>query len=192
MNAGMERYEEAAYRAQRLIDTFADCFGEHESTELVGGAQEPLYLPAQQSGELHRLYFREDYFASALHEVAHWCIAGARRRQQHDFGYWYAPDGRNEAQQRAFEAVECKPQALEWLFCLACAYPFRISLDNLDTTGQGMPEAGPFKQHILRQGLHWQEHGLPERAAMFFAALSEEFGTGLVPGEVTLNALDLR
>ena len=47
----------------------------------------------------------------------HWCLAGTRRRQRVDYGYWYAPEGRDEAQQAAFFAVEAAPQALESLFC---------------------------------------------------------------------------
>lgn len=192
MNAESLSTSAIEHTAQRLISTFARCFGDSCSTELVGGATEPLYEPAGHAGLLHRLYFRDDYFASALHEVSHWCIAGEARRQQRDFGYWYAPDGRDQAQQSAFEAVEYKPQALEWLFCLACAFPFQISFDNLDATGSGMPDAGPFKQRIYKQAQHWAQHGLPSRAALFFQALSEEFGTQLDPGSLTLTLEELR
>ena len=68
----------------------------------------------------------------ALHEVAHWCVAGPRRRCLDDYGYWYAPDGRDAAAQAEFLRVEVRPQALEALFCAACNHPFRVSLDNLD------------------------------------------------------------
>ena len=84
---------------------------------------EPYYQPATGECDMHRLFYRSDYFASALHEVAHWCIAGERRRQLADFGYWYTPDGRSPQQQSAFEAVEAKPQPLDWFFSLACGYP---------------------------------------------------------------------
>ena len=100
---------------ERLEQVFMRCFGSSLCTRLQGGAAEPLYQPATLEGDYHVLYYRADYFASALHEVAHWCIAGEIRRQQTDFGYWYAPDGRSPAQQRAFERVECRPQALEWM-----------------------------------------------------------------------------
>ena len=63
-------------------------------------------LPAQQPGALNRIVFTHDYFASALHEVAHWCVAGPERRRLTDYGYWYAPDGRTEKQQMEFERVE--------------------------------------------------------------------------------------
>ena len=105
----------------RLEAVFARCFARTENTRLVGGAAEPLYQPAGKGNGPHSLYFREDYFASALHEVAHWCIAGIERRQRVDFGYWYAPEGRSDDQQRAFESVEVRPQALEWYFSLACS-----------------------------------------------------------------------
>jgi elongation factor P hydroxylase len=63
-----------------------------------------------------------------------------------DYGYWYAPDGRTIDQQKKFEHVEAKPQALEWLFSRACGSPFRLSADNLD--GEiGISES--FKQSVL-------------------------------------------
>lgn len=40
---------------------------------------------------------------------------GEKRRQLVDFGYWYAPDGRSAEQQELFQAVEVKPQAMEWI-----------------------------------------------------------------------------
>ena len=101
------------YDSRRLEEVFNRCFLLTENTRLVGGSAEPLYRPAGDGQEQHLLYYREDYFASALHEVAHWCIAGEARRQLVDFGYWYAPEGRDSQQQRAFESVEVKPQALE-------------------------------------------------------------------------------
>ena len=54
------------------------------------------------------------------------------RRKQVDYGYWYEPDGRDHVQQQAFEQVEVKPQALEWLMALACGVPFEVSCDNLN------------------------------------------------------------
>jgi elongation factor P hydroxylase len=125
------------FQAQRLEEVFARCFSRRWRTRLVGGADEPSYQPATDRHALHVLHYRSDYFASALHETAHWCIAGERRRQLPDFGYWYAPDGRDQQQQLAFEAVEARPQALEWLFSLACGYRFRISVDNLGAPGGG-------------------------------------------------------
>ena len=165
--------------ASRLEQVFSECFSRRWRTRLLGGASEPYYQPATDSHGMHLLYYRSDYFASALHEAAHWCIAGERRRQMPDFGYWYAPDGRDSAQQAAFEAVEAKPQALEWLFSLACGYRFRISVDNLSLTRDCEPDNGPFRRAVLARARAWQRDGLPARADILFRALVREFDTGL-------------
>jgi len=161
--------------AQRLERVFERCFEERWRTRLVGGAVEPLYQPAATGEDYNLLHYRSDYFASALHEVAHWCIAGAQRRRQIDYGYWYAADGRSPEQQQAFEAVEYQPQALEWWFSRACGYRFQVSVDNLDAAGGGRPDTGPFERRVLEQVLSWQRAGLPDRAAVFFTALRREF-----------------
>jgi elongation factor P hydroxylase len=170
----------------RLERSFSDCFSRRWRTRLVGGADEPWYQPAADQRGFHLLCYRSDYFASALHETAHWCIAGERRRQLPDFGYWYAPDGRNPEQQLAFEAVEAKPQALEWLFSLACGYRFRISVDNLGAPG-GVPDTEPFRRQVVSAALLWQGRGLPARANLFFEALVREFGTGCQLRDLDLN-----
>lgn len=169
---------------QRLERVFSDCFSSLLQTRLEGGATEPFYQPASRAGEFHLLFYRDDYFASALHEVAHWCIAGRERRQQVDFGYWYAPDGRSAEQQQAFEAVEYKPQALEWYFSKACAHRFKVSADNLDTGEGELPDTGGFRRKIYQQALYWQCAGLPQRASAFFEGLCGEFGTSIAPGDL--------
>lgn len=179
------------FAARRLEQVFAGCFSRGWRTVLEGGVNEPYYQPASGERDMHRLYYRSDYFASALHEVAHWCIAGERRRQLADFGYWYAPDGRSPQQQSAFEAVEAKPQALEWFFSLACGYRFRISVDNLGATQAGEHDTAPFRQRVLAQARAWQQSRLPPRAELFFSALSLEFGTGLKPGDPELDLAGL-
>ncbi|MEH6587842.1 MAG: elongation factor P hydroxylase [Halioglobus sp.] len=158
----------------RLESVFRHCFAESENIRLVGGAAEPLYQPAEDNRVMNLLFFREDYFASALHEISHWCIAGTERRRQLDFGYWYAPEGRNQQEQQAFESVEVKPQALEWYFSFACGYPFRISVDNFGVAGVA-PDTSHFRHSVVTQAKAWQKTGLPARATQFFEALSEEF-----------------
>lgn len=153
---------------QDLIRLFADCFAVDYNTCLVAGGQEPEYLPAAGGQPQHRIIFAHDYFRSALHEVAHWCVAGAERRKLVDFGYWYAPDGRDAEQQRTFERVEVKPQALEWLFCTAAAHPFRVSLDNLSGE-ETDPE--PFQRAVRQQVLSYLDTGVPARPARFIQAL---------------------
>jgi elongation factor P hydroxylase len=139
---------------------------------LIGGAAEPIYLPAGEKRELSEIHFRHDYSASALHEVAHWCVAGPERRTQVDFGYWYAPDGRTHEQQNVFEQVEVKPQALEWIFSRAAGMSFKVSADNL---AQGIGASSAFKQAITAQARHYCDNGLPARAAQWVGALAAYF-----------------
>lgn len=112
-----------------LIKLFNSLFTKQQ-VQLVRGEYEPEYFPAV-NGQPARIEFAHGFFASALHEISHWCVAGKARRQLPDFGYWYAADGRSATQQQAFERVEIKPQALECLFTLACQRPFQVSQDNL-------------------------------------------------------------
>lgn len=121
----------AEHDCETIIMLFNQTFLKTYHTRLVGGGDEPEYIPSSDSNNEHQIIFTRDYFSSALHEIAHWCIAGERRRQLHDYGYWYEPDGRTAVQQKKFEQVEAKPQAIEWLFSRACKIPFRLSADNL-------------------------------------------------------------
>lgn len=161
-------------RSADLEVLFGQCFWARWHTRLEGGGSEPQYLP-DPANRLHRLLYREDFFASALHETAHWCIAGTHRRRQLDFGYWYLPDGRDAAAQRAFEAVEARPQALEWVFSVAAGVPFRPSVDNL--TGAG-GDGAAFAQAVAGAVHRYLENGLPSRAVLFADALSATYGTG--------------
>ena len=153
--------------AQQIIEIFNRCFSQSQ-TKLVGGAFEPLYEPGDQEA---RVYFREDYASSALHEIAHWCIAGADRRQQTDYGYWYCRV-RGVKQQRRFETVEVKPQALEWVFSVAAGVEFRVSCDNFDESTLDM---SGFRGAVQSAVVAWL-NVLPPRAARFVAALVEQTG----------------
>jgi elongation factor P hydroxylase len=137
---------------------------------MVGGAAEPLYEPHQMHADgWARLHFRQDFAASALHEAAHWCIAGAQRRAMVDFGYWYHPDGRNAEQQQEFYQFEVKPQALEWLLADAAGVSFNISADNL--AGFDPKALGAFTQAVHQQKAHYLDCGLPPRAQRLVTAL---------------------
>lgn len=164
------------HQSQDLIRLFETCFACDYNTILVGGGDEPEYLPAGGTSAQHRIIFTRDYFRSALHEIAHWCVAGEQRRMLPDFGYWYAPDGRNAEQQRKFELVEVKPQALEWLFCAAARHPFSVSLDNLN----GEPtDSGPFQRSVHAQLLSYLDQGVPERPGRFINVLIDTYRPGL-------------
>ena len=152
--------------AEQIIRIFDGTFAISEQTPLRGGASEPFYRP----GRPHRIHFREDFARSALHEVAHWCIAGDARRQLADYGYWYSPDGRNAAQQASFFAVEARPQALESLFCDACGFLFSPSVDNVEALPLEA-ELDAFASRIESWRARFLHRGLPPRAGRFLSAL---------------------
>ncbi|WP_086931240.1 elongation factor P hydroxylase [Agarilytica rhodophyticola] len=161
----------SSVRLKILIDVFNTQFFESHHTLLMAGGEEPLYEPA--SGDLpSRITFTRDYFSSALHEISHWCIAGAKRRLQLDYGYWYAPDGRSYEQQALFERVEVKPQALERIFACASRQKFVVSADNL---GADLSASKSFSLAIHEQTLKYCQMGLPERAHNFVRALAKAF-----------------
>lgn len=155
------------HKADELVMLFNDLFVTSHQTELVANGEEPIYLPAD-GDRLSRIVFTRDYFSSALHEISHWCIAGEKRRQLVDFGYWYEPDGRSLAQQQAFEVVEVKPQALEWIFSEAAGIKFRVSVDNLNFREY---DSSSFTEKVRRQMAVYLKQGLPERAKQFTDAL---------------------
>lgn len=155
---------------QDLIKLFNAIFLPRFNTQLMSGQQEPLYLPKNKNNNLdcHTIFFANDFFSSALHECAHWFIAGAHRRLLEDYGYWYLPDGRSVEQQLLFQQVEIKPQALELLFSLAANYRFHFSLDNLNGDST---DCLVFKKTVYEQARQYLGHGLPKRAQLFFSAL---------------------
>lgn len=158
-----------------LIMLFNDLFREVFRTTLVRGSAEPEYRPAGNTGEYAQIAFAHGYYASALHEISHWCVAGEHRRTLLDYGYWYCPDGRTSAQQRAFEQAEVKPQAIEWLLSVAAGSRFHISVDNL--SGDGASDAGKFCCRVRDQAEDYLDKGLPQRAQSFFDTLKAFYGT---------------
>lgn len=159
---------------QQLIHLFDRCFAETYNTRLVKGDDEPIYCPADENRLFHTLYFAHGYFSSALHECAHWFIAGPERRQLTDFGYWYEPDGRSVEQQALFQQFEVKPQAIEWILSVAAGYRFHISVDNL--SGQAL-DSEAFKEAVYQQVMIYCEQGLPKRAQIFRQVLCSYYAT---------------
>ena len=157
--------------SQTLERLFAETFAAEFDTRLQGGAEEPFFETAKP-GQAAIIHYRHDYFASALHEVAHWCVAGTSRREKDDYGYWYAADGRSVEQQALFEQHEIRPQAIEWVFNQACGRAFSVSADNLEL---GLGPSDGFKNAIFRQVQDFCQRGLPDRAARFVEVLSQHF-----------------
>jgi len=160
---------------QDLIDIFDATFYAKYNTRLVKGDDEPVYFPANDACHFNQIVFAHGYFASALHEIAHWCLAGAERRLLEDFGYWYIPDGRDQRQQHAFEKVEIKPQAIEWAFCVAAGKTFDVSTDNL--SGEGKTDRVAFKAQVYQQVLSYLKGGFPHDGETFIAALAKHYQT---------------
>jgi len=164
---GPERYEDLVY-------LFNGLFQPSLNTILVPGEGEPEYRPSDSQCRWNRIVFAHGFYASALHEISHWCIAGAERRQRYDYGYWYQPDGRSADEQTLFEQVESRPQALEWIFTAAAGRRFHLSLDNLD--GQESGQRARFAGEVHRYVHRYLDHGLPRRAARFRDALLDWYG----------------
>lgn len=152
---------------------FDGVFADHYQTRLIRGGDEPLYRPMSEQTPYHQVIFARGYFASALHEISHWCIAGAKRRQWEDYGYWYYPDGRTVEQQRAFEQAEVAPQALEQLFTQACGRTFHVSVDNLGGAVEVDREA--FARRVAARAERYRQEGLPLRANAFRMALARYY-----------------
>lgn len=157
-----------------IISIFNQCFSEEFNTRLVKGGDEPLYSPANEERPYHAIYFARGFYSSALHEIAHWLIAGKERRLLEDFGYWYEPDGRSEERQREFEKVEVKPQATEWILAQAAGHRFFASSDNLNGNAGN---TAPFKQAVYEQVKAYIANGLPPRTAKLREALCDFYGT---------------
>lgn len=170
---------------QDLIDIFEYTFFERYNTRLVKGQDEPVYIPANTQISYHRIMFAHGYFTSALHEIAHWCIAGEQRRTLEDYGYWYHPDGRSSAQQKKFEQVEVKPQAIEWAFCVAAGIRFNVSVDNLNGA---QPDTVAFRFTVYQQVRAYLTQGFPKRAEQLIDALARFYQT---PQSLSLEQFEL-
>ena len=158
------------HRYQDLITVFEQCFLRQENTQLVAGEDEPIYLPADQQCAHHRIIFAHGFFASGLHEISHWCIAGPERRLLVDFGYWYEPDGRDALKQAEFERVEIKPQAVEWALATSCGFNFSVSCDNL--SGIEIDRLA-FQHRVYDQVQTYLAEGFPPRAQVLIDALRD-------------------
>lgn len=143
------------------------------NTILVKGDGEPLYLPATDHKPA-QVIFANGYFASAMHELAHWCLAGDERRKLEDYGYWYCPDGRDAKQQADFEKVEIKPQAIEWALMAAAGRAFRVSTDNLNGVE---PDRLGFQHKVYDQVRAYLDAGFPPRAQLLINELHHHYQT---------------
>lgn len=118
-----------------ITAVFAACFAGHPDPDhcarLIRGGDEPLYRPPTRYRPWAEIVYARDLAASCLHEAAHWLRAGRARRRLADYGYWYEPDGRDDAAQARFEQAEIEIQAIEWILAACAGVRFHVSADNL-------------------------------------------------------------
>lgn len=163
------------HNTDALITLFNRTFLPTFNTQLICCEEEPVYRPADDQHPHHRIIFAHGFFASALHEISHWCVAGSERRLMEDFGYWYEPDGRSAERQAEFEQVEIKPQALEWIFSQSANTEFHFSADNLALNNQ---PSNRFKVAVYEQVNTYFKQGFPQRVQMWSNALIKHYRNG--------------
>ena len=81
----------------------------------------------------------------------------------------------------AFEDVEVKPQAFDWLFCVAAGFPFNVSCDNLE--GDFEPDRIVFQRRVHAQVMTYLKEGIPPRPAKFIKALQDYYQTPTLTAE---------
>ncbi len=154
---------------QQILSIFHKTFLGSTATLLIGGAREPLYIPASAIFPYHRIFFVRDSVSSALHEISHWCIAGSRRRTLIDYGYWYTSDERKADEQMRFIELEITPQALEAIFHEDLDLAFQVSLDSFHSDSEQWRE--PFSKRVHELKTKIRHHGLNGRAGLFSESL---------------------
>ena len=156
--------------SDRLVaQIFNSCFETSHRTILIGGGKEPIYRPGLDSSELNKIIYRQDFYASALHEAAHWCIAGKERRKKPDFGYIYQ-ETRCLKDQIDFCNLEAKPQALESIFHDAIGSDsFTPSLDGIEFQNDSRL-VEEFSKIIQLEKIRYLKR-MPPRAKIFAASL---------------------
>jgi elongation factor P hydroxylase len=151
---------------------FNALFFKSDNTLLVNGLDvgelEPLFLPAMGDTPA-RIIYAHGFLSSALHEVAHWCFAGAERRKLVDYGYWYSGDERDQKEQHLFEQVELVPQAYESLLSESCGLQFKVSLDNFNPAVALDREQ--FTQKVLETAQYKLKYGASPRLQRLLKAL---------------------
>ena len=129
-----------------LINLFEHLFS---NIAIISGADEPYY-EAPRANTKAKIFFKENYPRSLLHEMAHYCLAGKKRRKLDDYGYWYTECDRTNEEQELFQLVEARPQGLEKAMCEAISIQFSPSLDDFS----GRPISELFLEELE---VHYQE-----------------------------------
>tara|TARA_A100001037_G_C15007793_1_gene570212 strand:- start:539 stop:1021 length:483 start_codon:yes stop_codon:yes gene_type:complete len=136
-----------------IAQSFNEMIGLKYDVKLVGGGDEPRYLPSAE-GSISKIIYTQNYIRSALHELAHWALAGQARRALDDYGYWYESPPRPRAQQEKFFSAELRVQALEKIYCDILGVRFSVSSDNVGT------DCSEFSNRVANLAYVWSRNGL--------------------------------
>lgn len=79
------------HKIEDIIRIFNQCFANEYNTRLERGGNYPIYLPEFMDEDgvpserpYNVILFAHGYYSSALHEIAHWLVAGEARRKLED------------------------------------------------------------------------------------------------------------
>lgn len=185
----------STHHYEQLIEIFNSCFADEFNTRLIKGDDEPIYLPADAEVPYNRIVFAHGFYASAIHEISHWCIAGKARRELVDFGYWYCPDGRDARLSKISPAAVIIGQG-DYLSSLILAI---YALRNQLTDEWPQYPGDEIKQIVEHSGLFLGDNavrtltGLIEKQHQQAQVISADHVLGLlqrVPGIASLNIID--
>lgn len=129
ITASIDRYSRAKFGLHELIEKLRLITS--DQLQFAEVDTEPLYTPDPPT-----LHFMRGSIPSLLHEFAHWCIAGEKRRKLQDYGYWYEPANRHLSDQSRFQEAEVYPQAVECLLSVSVGREFVASFDNFSISPQ--------------------------------------------------------
>ena len=162
---------ESTHHYSYLIDIFSDCFRNSYDTVLVAGDDEPYYQPDQAMSRIKwclRTAFLPQRYTKPRIGVLRVNSVGSSSITAIGMN----PMGVMQ-QQREFEQVERKPQALEWLFSLCAGFKFDVSVDNLSGVEV---DRYAFRKEVAQQLESYLETDLlPPRAKTFAKALCRAF-----------------
>lgn len=160
--------------ADEIITLFNDLYGARENTWLTRAEDDPCYLPGRGGQPRNLICFAHGFYTSALHEIAHWLLAGPDRRRLVDYGYWYQPGERSDAVRSRFFAVEKNNQSLEWFLTVAAGIRFFVSVDEPAMPAGRLQE---FRRAVAERARQRVMEGLPAAAAPLLQALTGRYGT---------------
>jgi elongation factor P hydroxylase len=155
-----------------FIHLFNSEFKDTEATMIAESPDEPIYLPADEINPLNRILYTKDSYTSVLHEISHWCIAGAERRKKVDYGYWYKPESQTPEEAELYKKFESKTHGIEWIFCMAAGVPFHIIPNNV---AAGFEISQDLKEGVYAATLNYLNHGLPVHAEQFKKSLLKHY-----------------